>query len=132
MKTKWSKNWIASKNPSKQRKYVYNAPLHVRQKFLHVHLSKELRTKYGLRAVLVRKGDKVIVSRGQHKKKTGAVTKVSLHWGRIIVEGIQTIKKDGATAPVAMNPTNLIITSLNLDDKKRKAKIEKKQPKEKK
>ncbi|MCW1309534.1 MAG: 60S ribosomal protein L26, partial [Candidatus Nanoarchaeia archaeon] len=35
----WSKKWKSSKKPSKQRKYRYNAPLHIRRKFLSVNLS---------------------------------------------------------------------------------------------
>ena len=131
MKT-WSRSWVSSIHPSKQRKYRFKAPLHVRQKFLHVHLAPELRKKYGLRAVMLRKGDKVKILRGQHKKKTGAVTKVFLKQEKVFVEGIQKTKKDGSTVPLALNPTNLMITTLNLDDKRRKEKIEKKQGKEKK
>ena len=31
-----------SKQPRKQRKFLYNAPLHVRRKIMSAHLSKEL------------------------------------------------------------------------------------------
>ena len=59
MSQQFSTTWNASKQPRKQRKYRYNAPLHTKQKFLQVHLSPELRKKYSLRNILVKKGDKV-------------------------------------------------------------------------
>ena len=41
----FSKSWVSSKKPGKQRKYRINAPLNIKRKFLSVHLSKELREK---------------------------------------------------------------------------------------
>jgi len=67
----WSNLWKKSKDRRKQRKYQYNAPQHIRQKFVAVHLSKELRKKYSIRALPVRSGDKVTVLRGQFKGHVG-------------------------------------------------------------
>ena len=64
MKAKFSTAWKSSVKPRKQRKYNYNAPLHLRGSQLHVHLSKELRQKHGVRALRVRVGDTVKVLRG--------------------------------------------------------------------
>ena len=69
MKKKFSREWIRSKQPRKQRKYNYNAPLHIKGKFMAAHLSKDLMKKYNRRSIRVRKGDKVILLRGQFKKK---------------------------------------------------------------
>lgn len=120
----WVKNWIASKNPSKQRKYRHNAPLHIRHKLMHVHLSPELRTKYDFRQFGVRKGDTVLIMRGDHKKKSGKVSRVMLKVEKVYIEGIVTIKKDGSTVQVPIKPSNLMITNLDLEDKRRKAKLE--------
>ena len=49
----------------KQRNYRHKAPLHIKQKFVSAHLSKELRQKCGRRSLGVRKGDKVKVTTGQ-------------------------------------------------------------------
>ena len=75
MKT-WSKSWKSSKNPKKQRKYRFRAPIHIKKKFCNVHLSTELRTKYNKRSVVVVTGDKVKILRGQFKGHTGKVEKV--------------------------------------------------------
>ena len=99
---------------------------------MSVHLDKELQKKYGMKNVSVRKGDKVKIIRGQYRKKTGNVTMVSLKRKKVFVEGIENIKKDGTKVNVALEPTNLMIVSLNLDDKRRRNKIEKKTKTEKK
>jgi len=126
----WSKDWNSSKNPSKQRKYRHKAPLHIKQKLMGVHLSLELRKKYGTRTITVRKGDEVKILRGQFRKKTGKVSEVKLKRGKVFVDGIEHVKKDGSKALYALNPTNLMITELILDDKKRKSKLVKEDKKE--
>ncbi|MEM5878860.1 MAG: 50S ribosomal protein L24 [Candidatus Aenigmatarchaeota archaeon] len=115
---KWSPKWKSSKNPKKQRKYRYNAPLHVKRKLVSVHLSKELRAKYKKRSIPVRKGDEIIVLRGKYKKRTGKVSRVDLIHGRVYVDGITRKKVAGTEIPVSFTPSNLMITSL-YDDKKR-------------
>ena len=47
-------SWKASKQPRKQRKYRYNAPIQTLGKMLSSHLSKELRTKIGKRSMPIR------------------------------------------------------------------------------
>lgn len=127
MVAKWGKSWKSSKQPRKQRKYRRNAPLHVRHKFLSANLSKELRQKYGIRAIPLRKGDTVRIMRGSFKGKTGKVEKVDLKKLKVYVENITTLKQDGRKVPVPLEPSNLQITALNLDDKKRLKAIERKQ-----
>lgn len=115
---KWSPKWKSSKTPKKQRKYRYNAPLHIKRKFINVHLSPELRKKYKKRSMPVRKGDEVIVLRGKHKKKTGKVSRVDLKKTKVYVEGIIKKKVAGTEVQDPLQPSNLMITSLQ-DDKKR-------------
>jgi len=123
MKARFSGTWNKSKQPRKQRKYRYNAPLHVKGKFLSVNLSKELRKKYGVRNVRLRTGDKVRVLRGNHKGKEGSVDEINLKSTKVYVTKIELTKKEGAKVRVPINPSNLQILDLNLDDKKRKAKF---------
>lgn len=124
MKKEWSKNWRESIQPRKQRKYRFNAPLHIARNFLAAHLSKDLRKKYGIRAVIARKGDKVKIMRGQFKNKIGAIEGVSINFQRIAVEGATFTARDGKKKPYPIHPSNLMIVELNLEDKKRKASIE--------
>lgn len=119
MKQEFSTAWKASKQPRKQRKYLANAPLHIKRKFVSVNLSKELRKKQEKRNVPLRKGDMVKVLRGKFSKKQGKVTDVNLKNQKIIVEGIQRQKLDGSKVNVPLRPSNLQIVELNLDDKRR-------------
>lgn len=116
---KFSKHWKSSKNPSKKRKFLANAPLHLRRKFLSVNLSKELREKHETRNVVVRKGDKVKILRGKHKGATGKVIKVEIKKMKVYIEGLQRTKMDGSKVDIPMRASNLQIIELNLEDKKR-------------
>ena len=129
---KWSSSWKASKNPSKQRKYKVNAPLHLKQKLLGTHLSKELREKYKTRSVELRKGDKVKIMKGNHKGKTGKISRIRIVTQKVYIEGIDTVRKDGNKVLIPLKASNLMITELELGDKKRKSKIENMHSKEKK
>ncbi|MBI2662512.1 50S ribosomal protein L24 [Candidatus Woesearchaeota archaeon] len=124
-KRKFSKNWKQSAQARKQRKYRFNAPLHIKQKFMHVHLSKELRAKHGTRAIQLRKGDKVKVTRGQYNKKEGKVDHINLKRERVYIVGLEMIKKSGSKVQLPFHPSNLVIVDLELSgDKYRKEKLE--------
>ena len=132
VKTSFSTSWKRSIQTRKQRKYRYNAPLHVKQNLLHVHLSSELKKKYGIRNTQVKKGDKVRILRGQFKKKEGKVERVNLKQEKVFITGIELIKKEGTKVPVALSPSNLLVIDLDLTDRKRKNKLESKTQSEKK
>lgn len=124
MKKQFSKHWLASKQPRKQRKYRANAPLHIRHKLMSANLKKELRKKYRRRSFPLRKGDIIKVMRGEFKKRTGKIASVDLKKLRVSIEGIQRTKKDGTKVNVWFAPSNLQIQELSLDDKKRKKAVE--------
>ncbi len=115
----WSTHWKGSKNPSKQRKYVRNAPLHTKSKFLGSHLSKPLREKYKTRTLRVRKGDKVKVLRGQHKGKTGTVDRIATSKQKVYITGIDYSKKDGSKALYPIHASNILIQEIEGTEKRR-------------
>ena len=119
MKNRFSKHWKASKQPRKQRKYLANAPLHIRRKILGVNLSKELRKKYGMRNIPCRKGDIVKIMRGKFKNKKGKIVGVKIKRSTIEIEGIQAKKQDGSKVNRKFKPSNLQIIELILEDRKR-------------
>ena len=123
MKSTFSSNWIKSTQVRKQRKYRYNAPMHIKSSFLHVHLEAALRKKYGTRALRVRKGDTVKVVRGQHKGKTGKVEEVDVGYTKVRITGIHRVRKDGTKALIPFEPSNLLITDIVTSDKKRMEKL---------
>lgn len=126
MKQSFSTHWKSSRQVRKQRKYRFNAPLHIKHKFLSANLSKPLREKYGKRSLPLRKGDEVLVMRGTFTKKKGKVTSVNIKSAKIAIEGIQRSKKDGTKVNVFFNPSVLQIHNLNLDDKQRSAILDRK------
>ena len=119
VKTQFSTTWKASKQPRKQRKYRYNAPLHVQRKFMAATLDKPLRVKYGMRNIEVRKGDEILIMRGKFSKKKGKVTVVDVGQTRVSVDGINRTKKDGTKVSVWFNPSNVKIMVLDLEDARR-------------
>jgi len=87
-------------------------------------LSSELREKHRRKAVRPRTGDSVRIVRGEFLGVEGKVTKVFPQDGRLTVEGVSREKQKGGTAPVPIESSKVMITSLNLDDKIRKSKLE--------
>ncbi|WP_456366403.1 50S ribosomal protein L24 [Thermococcus sp.] len=114
---------LKSKQPKKQRKFLHNAPLHLRHKMMAAPLSRELREKYGIRNLPVREGDKVRIMRGEFKKE-GKVVEVDLKNYRIHVEGVTMTKTDGTEVFYPIHPSNVMIIELNLKDEERKNIIE--------
>jgi len=112
-------NSKSSKSPRKQRRALFNAPLHVRSKAVVSHLSGDLHKKYGRRSLRVRSGDKVKVLRGQFRGKAGKVERIDTKKGRAFVNGVESVKKDGSKVLYPVHSSNLLIIELNLSDKKR-------------
>jgi large subunit ribosomal protein L24 len=123
---KYSPSWKSSVKIKKQRKYRMKAPLHVKQKLAHSHLSKDLRTKHKKRSFTVRKGDKVRIMAGVFRKTEGKVESVDLKNSLVYVAGAEFTKRDGSKKQVAINPSNLMIIELNMDDKQRQKILERK------
>ena len=124
---KYSSSWKGSRKIRKQRKYRQKAPLHVKQKLAHSHLSKDLKLKHKKRSLAVRKGDKVRVMIGAFRKTEGKVESVDLKNNAVYVAGAEITKRDGSKKQIALNPSNLMIMELNLDDKERTKILERKE-----
>jgi large subunit ribosomal protein L24 len=112
-----------SKQPRKQRKARYNAPLHQKQKYMGARLSSELSVKYNTRSAPVITGDTVTVMRGDYKGISGKVEKVDLHAGTIHVYGVVSTKVNGEEVPRPLYPSVVMITKLELKDKMREDRI---------
>jgi large subunit ribosomal protein L24 len=111
---------MKSKQPRKQRKERFNAPLHKRQKYVHAPLSKELRQQMNRRSAQVKQGDTVKMMRGSHAGIEGEVQKVDLKKGTVEVAGVTIFRADGTEVPRPVHPSNVLITKMELDDEKRK------------
>ena len=107
---------IKTKDPSKQRKLLYNAPHHIRAKIMSAHLSEDLRKSYGIRSLPIRSGDTVRILRGDYKDYEGRVTRVDREKYRIYVDGVTREKADGTTTLVPIHHSKVEIVKLDLDD----------------
>jgi len=117
--------------PSKMRnKQIYRALNQVVNKQISTPLSKDLRKKYSRRSVRIMVDDTVKVIRGEYKGITGKVSKVSTNNSSIAIEGNKKEKLKGEKIDVYIHSSNMIVTSLNTDDKWR-IKILEKKPKSK-
>ncbi len=119
-----------SKQPRKERKKLYNAPLHKRRKWIASHLAEDLMLKYRRRSIPVIRGDTVKVMRGEFKGHIDKVREVLLKKQMIEVEGVVTTKVDGSKVPRPIHPSNVMITKLNLTDPWRRRKLEEGLPEE--
>ncbi len=114
----------SSTQPRKQRKARYQAPLHLRTKLLGAPLSPQLREKHnGRRTVRVVTGDTVKVMRGDFAGDEGVVDMVDVKNAKIIVHGVAITKADGTEKPRKVDPSNVMVTKLNLKDPKRAARL---------
>jgi large subunit ribosomal protein L24 len=112
------------KKPGKSRKMRFNAPHHVKRKFFSAPLSPSLKTQYGTRSMPVIRDDTVQVTKGDRRLSEGKVLRVDSKHGKIYVEGVTRTRMDGSTVQLPIRPENVMITRLNLDDSRRREKIE--------
>ena len=88
-------------------------------------VSKDLRLKYGIRSLPIRRGDEVMIVRGRHHDREGRVTTVYRKKWVIHVERVTQEKANGSSTNIGISPSKVVITKLKLD-KDRKALIERK------
>ncbi|MHA2141523.1 MAG: 50S ribosomal protein L24 [Candidatus Thorarchaeota archaeon] len=111
---------ISPKAPGKQRKRIYKSPLHSHKKMLKCRLDEFLREEYGLRSLVVKKGDLVRVMRGQFRDTEGKVVKVDYRSVRVYLESASTTKADGKEAQIPVHPSNIMLVKLELDDDRKR------------
>lgn len=104
-----------------ERKKYYSEKIHKKKNRLHIHLSKDLTNKMLVkkRAILARKGDTVKIMRGPGKGKSGKLTKVSTLKRKVYVEGIAAKTLRGREVPIAIEPSNLLLISLEATKERR-------------
>ncbi|KAJ8442470.1 hypothetical protein Cgig2_022353 [Carnegiea gigantea] len=114
-----------SSSRRKCRKAHFTAPSSVRRVIMSAPLSADLRNKYNVRSIPVRKDDEVQVVRGTYKGREGKIVQCYRKKWVIHIERITREKVNGSTVNVGINPSKVVITKLKLD-KDRKALLERK------
>ncbi len=110
---------MTSSQPRKQRRSRYQAPLHLRHKFLGAMLSEDMKEKHKIKTIPVRTGDTVKIMRGDHRGKEGKVAGIDLKKMTITVDGVTVTKSDGTEVPRPIYPSNVMITKLEIKDERR-------------
>lgn len=110
----------------KQRKARANAPLHKKRRMVAAHLDVPLMKEYNVRSLTVRKGDTVKIIRGNKDFKAGEakVASVDLKHMKLIIENITVPKADDTQKPKPVDPSDVVITKLDLSDPWRREKLE--------
>ncbi len=107
---------------------IYQATYATKNKQLGSNMSKDLQKKYGKRSTRVVEGDSVTILRGEFKGVDGKVSKISIPKSSVAIEGVKKEKTKGDKFDVYIHTSNLVVTSLNTEDKWRIAKLEGKDP----
>jgi large subunit ribosomal protein L24 len=115
----WSSEWNSSENPTKQRKYRENAPMHVKDKLISANLSPQLREELGTRSINIRIGDRAKVMRGDDKGSKGIVSKIDREEEKVYINNLDRQRTDGTMREKPFPPSNLQIQALNLEDEER-------------
>jgi len=108
-----------SSSRRKARKAHFAAPSSIRRKIMSAPLSKDLRGKHNTRSLPIRKDDEVRIVRGTYKGREGKVTQVYRKKWVIHVDRVQRDKSNGATAPIGVNPSKVVIINIKLDKDRR-------------
>merc|ERR1712033_157884 len=114
-------NKMVSSSRRKNRLRHFNAPSHVRRKIMSSPLSKDLRQKYNVRSIPIRKDDEVQIVRGHYKgQQVGKVVQVYRKKYCIYIERIQREKANGASVYVGIHPAKVCVVKLKMDKNRKK------------
>ena len=103
-----------SSSRRKCRKAHFSAPSHLRYKLMSANLSKELREKYNVKSLPVRRDDEVLVVRGNYKDSRGKVNTVYRKRWCLYVDKVTEVRKNGASIKIPIDASNVVITKLKL------------------
>ena len=104
-----------SSSRRKARKACLGAPSHLKRKLMSAHLSKELKQKYHVRSLPIRKDDEVQIMRGKHKSEKAKVTQVYRKRWCVYLEKKTREKQSGQSVNIPFHPSKLMITTIKLD-----------------
>ncbi|KAF7305041.1 60S ribosomal protein [Mycena kentingensis (nom. inval.)] len=112
-----------SSSRRKSRKAHFSAPSSIRRKIMSSSLSKEpprqIQRASPIYLAVCALDDEVRIVRGKYKGREGKVTQVYRKKWVIHVDRVQRDKSNGATAPIGVHPSNVVITTIKLDKDRR-------------
>nr|XP_019606889.1 PREDICTED: 60S ribosomal protein L26-like [Rhinolophus sinicus] len=112
-------NIFVTSDQSKNGKRHFNAPSHIRRKSMSS--SKELRQKYNVRSMPIRKDDKIQVVRGHYEgQQIGKVAQGYRKKYVTYIEPVRWKKANGTTVQGGIHPSKVVITRPKLDENHKK------------
>ena len=118
---------MSSKQPRKQRLARYTAPYHRRHREMSAPIDRGLRERQLARgfmyprAIPVRKGDRVLIVRGEGKGNNAAkVAKIDRKARKVYIEGYTYFKSDGTELQRPVDASNLVIINPDWSDIRRR------------
>ncbi|KAI5304063.1 60S ribosomal protein L26A [Ascosphaera pollenicola] len=99
----------------KSRKEHFSAPSSQRRVIMSAPLSKELREKYNVRSLPIRKDDEVTIVRGSNKGREGKITSVYRLKYVVHIERVAREKSNGQSVPLGIHPSKVVINKIKLD-----------------
>ena len=99
----------------KSRHAYFNAPSSVRRTMMSAPLSKELREKYNVRSIPIRKDDEVLIVKGSNKGREGKITSVYRLKYVVHIERVVKEKSSSQSVPLGIHPSKVVITKLKID-----------------
>ena len=115
-----------TKSPSKQRKRIKKASSFHRHKLMNARLSKDLRKKYNVKRIPVRKGDTVYVTAGDFVGTEGKVATANYQTQKLLIDGIAKEKADKSKIMYPIHVSKVVIRRFGKVGTKRKAILERK------
>ena len=118
---------MSSKQPRKQRLARYTAPYHRRHREMAAPIDRGLRERQMARGFMyprsmsVRKGDRVMIVRGEGKSKSATrIAKVDRKGRKIYVENFTYFKSDGTELQRPIDASNVVIINPDWSDMRRR------------
>jgi large subunit ribosomal protein L24 len=111
-------------SPRRQRRAVYEADTFERRRRMTVPLSRELRRRFHLRSVPLRKGDTVRVMRGSYVGREERVAKLNRRDYTVTLDNVTLKSGEEKLKPLPVRTNHLLIVRLNLADSWRRESLQ--------
>jgi len=107
---------VSPHSPRRQRRAVYNADTFERRLRMTVPLSRELRSRFHIRSVPLRKGDTVRVMKGSFVGREERVAKMDRRSYTVTLDNVTLKSGEEKLKPLPVRTNHLLIVRLNLAD----------------
>lgn len=104
------------RSPRRQRKALFSASAQQRRRRMTVPLSRELKRRFHVRALPLRKGDTVRILGGSYVGREERVAKVNRRTLSVTLDNVTSKTGESKQTPLPIRTGHLVIVRLNLSD----------------